>query len=139
MANGIPRRSRRLSVPQQRAWIDLRWRGNWTTKRVGNTMLATGTVRPTALSTEYRVSLKFEGIVPEVRVVSPALAGRDDGEPIPHMYEQDRLCLFRPHGGDWTPSEPISATIIPWISEWLFFYEIWLATGDWLGGGEHPR
>ena len=22
---------------------------------------------------------------------------------------------------------------------WLFFYEIWLATSDWLGGGEHPE
>ena len=34
---------------------------------------------------------------------------------------------------------PIADTIIPWTSEWLFFYELWLATGgEWLGEGEHP-
>jgi hypothetical protein len=31
--------------------------------------------------------------------------------------------------------EPVDNTILPWISEWLFFYELWLFTGDWLGGG----
>jgi len=22
---------------------------------------------------------------------------------------------------------------------WLFYYEIWLATGEWCGGGVHPE
>ena len=26
-------------------------------------------------------------------------------------------------------------TIIPWTSEWLLHYELWHATGKWLGGG----
>lgn len=29
----------------------------------------------------------------------------------------------------------IANTIVPWTSEWLFYYEIWLATGQWHGGG----
>jgi hypothetical protein len=29
-------------------------------------------------------------------------------------------------------------TTIPWTSEWLINYEIWLPTGDWHGGGEWP-
>lgn len=29
-------------------------------------------------------------------------------------------------------------SVLLWASLWLFFYEVWLATGDWLGGGEHP-
>ena len=32
----------------------------------------------------------------------------------------------------------IAETIIPWASEWLLHYEIWLATGEWQGGGIHP-
>ena len=24
---------------------------------------------------------------------------------------------------------------MPWVSLWLFFYEIWVVTGEWLGGG----
>ncbi|MDY0295864.1 MAG: hypothetical protein RB296_00975 [Acidobacteriota bacterium] len=31
----------------------------------------------------------------------------------------------------------IAKTIVPWASEWLIFYELWLATGEWLGGGIH--
>jgi hypothetical protein len=29
-------------------------------------------------------------------------------------------------------------TIVPWISEWLLHYEIWLVTGKWCAGGIHP-
>jgi hypothetical protein len=54
------------------------------------------------------------------------------------MYDQERLCLYRPHRREWTPAMMIANTIIPWISEWLYFYELWLVTGEWLGGGEHP-
>ncbi len=27
--------------------------------------------------------------------------------------------------------------IIPWISEWFYYYENWLVTAKWLGGGIH--
>ena len=30
-------------------------------------------------------------------------------------------------------------TLIPWTAEWLWYFEDWLATGVWSGGGEHPR
>lgn len=33
----------------------------------------------------------------------------------------------------------IANTIIPWTIEWLYYYELWLATGEWLGGGDHPE
>ncbi len=32
----------------------------------------------------------------------------------------------------------LADTILPWASLWLFYYEVWLATGEWVGGGEHP-
>jgi hypothetical protein len=32
----------------------------------------------------------------------------------------------------------IATTIIPWLSLWLYYYEVWHATGEWMGGGiEH--
>jgi len=32
----------------------------------------------------------------------------------------------------------LADTIVPWLMSWLFFYEIWHAIGEWLGGGvEH--
>ena len=32
----------------------------------------------------------------------------------------------------------LATTIFPWTAEWLLHYEIWLATGEWTGGGYHP-
>jgi hypothetical protein len=29
----------------------------------------------------------------------------------------------------------LAITVVPWISEWLIYYELWLVTGRWLGGG----
>ena len=45
----------------------------------------------------------------------------------------DELCLY--YGNQWDPGELIATTIVPWTSEWLEYYELWHATGLWLGGG----
>lgn len=30
-------------------------------------------------------------------------------------------------------------TILPWTSQWLLYYELWLITGHWMGSGhDHP-
>ncbi len=52
------------------------------------------------------------------------------------MYDQKRLCLYLP--GQWSGEKPIAVTIVPWASVWLYFYEVWRATGEWLGGGVEP-
>jgi hypothetical protein len=31
------------------------------------------------------------------------------------------------------------ADIIGWIALWLYYYEVWLITGNWLGGGHEPN
>ena len=38
---------------------------------------------------------------------------------------------------EWDKTKFIAETIIPWTSEWLLHYEIWVATGTWHGGGIH--
>jgi len=68
-----------------------------------------------------------------VRVCSPPLIGRE-GQRIPHLYRDGSLCLNMAH--EWSPQMLIAETIVPWISHWLFHYEIWVATGSWEGGGE---
>lgn len=32
----------------------------------------------------------------------------------------------------------LSTTVVPWTAEWLIHYEVWLATGQWTGGGHAP-
>ena len=52
------------------------------------------------------------------------------------MYSDGTLCLHK--SGDWTQYMFIADSTVPWAAEWLANYEIWLATGDWHGGGEWP-
>lgn len=131
-------RTRRLAIAEQLAWLRARWGANWTVARQGGAIVAVGKVRPDDICREYTVQVRYGGGQPKVTVIDPPLESRPDGAPIPHMYDQERLCLFHPKYRDWTQSKLLANTIIPWISEWLYFYEIWLATGEWLGGGEHP-
>jgi hypothetical protein len=32
----------------------------------------------------------------------------------------------------------IDNTIVPWAILWLFYFEEWLSSDEWKGGGEHP-
>lgn len=98
-----------------------------------------GHVQPTALTDLYLLRIRYKlGRSPQVTVEEPELEARDDGQPVPHVYPGLRLCLYRPHAREWRAVDRISETIVPWAMEWLYFYEVWHATGVWIGGGEHP-
>lgn len=49
-----------------------------------------------------------------------------------------KLCLTRPSKYEWNRRIPLAESFIPWAAEWTEFYELWLLTGVWYGGGEHP-
>ena len=106
----------------------------------GGTLTATGWIQPTPLSELYKFRLDYkEGKSSKVKVFiqEPPLKRRVPEERIPHTYDGDRPCPFYP-GDDWTAERWIAGTVVPWLAMWLFFYECWLATGEWHGGGEHP-
>ncbi len=46
---------------------------------------------------------------------------------------------WMPKKREWRPQMQLSDTYIAWTAEWLWYFEDWLATGIWAGGGEHPR
>jgi len=96
-------------------------------------------IRPMVLSQVYTVRLTYKlGGHPRINVLKPELITPED-KCLPHTYQGDRLCLYYPGSTDWRGDMLLSITIVPWISEWLFYYEIWLATGEWFGGGTHPK
>lgn len=102
-----------------------------------------GKLRPTPLSVEYEVEIKYEiGRLPKAYVLSPKLHSYNGKAEIPHIYKDDdepRPCLFLPFTREWYEKRLIAETVIPWLSLWLFFYEVWLSTGEWLGEGVHPE
>lgn len=112
-------------------------RRQWPTAEVATP--ATGLVclidlQPTPVSPVYRVRIDHHaGSSPHVRVLSPALdAGERDV--LPHVYRDGTLCLYST--GDWNNGMYLADTIVPWTAEWLYFYELWRATGVWHGGGK---
>ena len=115
-------------------WPDFRCRVN------AGTLTAIGELSPSPISQTYTVRIaQKSGRIPEVQVITPELEKSKDGTNIPHMYAQEKLCLFRPGANEWRMSMPIATTIVPWTSMWLCFYESWHATGEWQGGGVHPE
>ena len=106
-------------------------------------LIWSGQIKPTALSREYKVILFYKvGKSPKVWVVGENLE-KLDAEDFPHKFYIDfknkmvRICLYR--YSEFNSTKVLANTIIPWTVEWLYFYELWLATGEWLGGGEHPQ
>lgn len=137
-----PGRQRGLSVAQQ--FESLRpgrmppGRGNL---RVGG-FTWTCTLQPTPLSREYKVRIEFSrGKSPKIYVDKPDLVALADGRVLPHVYEQSptQLCLYLPGSGEWHDRLLVGQTVIPWASLWLFYFEDWLVSGEWRGGGQHPR
>jgi hypothetical protein len=98
--------------------------------------------RPTPISREYKLRLQLaRSGYPTVVVEYPNLDELAMGRAIPHVYNQKagRLCLYLPGTGEWRPDKALSNTIIPWASLWLFFFEEWMFSGEWRGGGIHPQ
>lgn len=93
---------------------------------------------PSALSKTYKIQIKYKlKKGPDILVLNPKLE-IPEGERLPHIYPGKRLCLYYPGIGEWRSDMLLVKAIVPWISEWLLNYEIWLATGIWCGGGKHP-
>ncbi|WP_200902421.1 hypothetical protein [Protofrankia coriariae] len=91
-------------------------------------------IRPSPASQVYTVRLLYRhGRRPRITVTDPQLTLRPDAHALPHVYAGDELCLYYP--GEWRHDMLLSATILPWIAEWLIHYELWLISGHWVGGG----
>lgn len=95
-----------------------------------------GSLQPTARSGSYTVRIDYvPPSYPKVTIVTPPLEV-PEGRALPHTFPGDRLCLY--WRGQWDPSMSIAKTIVPWASEWLLYYELWVVTGEWHGGGHEP-
>lgn len=133
---------RRLTIAVQRAAIDATW-PSLVTRVVDGVLYAEGEIRPSPLTRAYRVRLTYRpGRRPWIEILNPKLERRQSApdEPIPHTYNdtkpgEERPCCFDPDVPDWNPAMPLATSVIPWLLAWLVDYEIWTATGMWLGGG----
>lgn len=106
-----------------------------------NTLVWRQVIRPNELGALYSIELRYSlGDKPRVLVRSPDLRGLAGERNLPHIFEDYdgmvNLCLWKK--GDWRPGRLLATTTIVWTAEWFLFFEQWLFTGEWLGGGTHP-
>jgi hypothetical protein len=137
MATRKPDRPRALGTAVQRGRLLAAFPGSRAVPR-RNGMVWVGTLTPTEYTDSYEVLIDHaHDADPLVYVARPRLQLVDD-KPLEHVYSWNTLCLYL-GTRQWNSSVLIADTIVPWACEWLFFYELWLATGgEWLGDGHHP-
>lgn len=131
------KRKKNLSLIEQDVSIRTRFPQFKATSHM-NKIIWIGNLKPQPMSCFYTVRIEYSLTNnPKVTIITPKLK-RYNNQPIPHMYRQKGLCLYYPNAKEWKRCMWISQTIIPWISLWLHYYEYWLVTGEWMGGGiEH--
>lgn len=141
MASNVFRRRHQYRLIDQKIALVKSYPGT-ACKILRGTLTWEGAVRPTALSRTYQLTVTYKvGYRPQVRVSGDDLPGLECPD-FPHKFAIDRknntvkICLHLRH--EFNESMLIADCIIPWAVEWLYFYEIWLATGEWCGGGKHP-
>jgi hypothetical protein len=96
-----------------------------------------GQLTPTRMSDTYTIRIRYKApLRPVVEVISPALRSLPNKR-IPHRFPLGDLCLHV--NGQWAANMFVANTIVGWTALWLIFYEAWLVTGEWEGGGHEPE
>jgi hypothetical protein len=103
----------------------------------GNLLKWIGQVCPTDSSAVYLAEINYlVGVSrPKVLIKEPDLILSNPLSDT-HRFWDGSLCLHT--HAQWSADQMIADLIVPWIPLWLFYYEGWVVTGDWKGGGEHP-
>ena len=90
------------------------------------------------MSRSYRIKLDYtlHGS-PELFVSKPDLRALAGERKILHLYDQQRirLCLYLPETNEWYDRRFLADTLVPWSVLWLFYFEEWLISENWKGGG----
>jgi hypothetical protein len=103
-----------------------------------STLIWTNDITPTSLSNTYSVKIVYRwNTDPDVFVIDQRLRLAKGKVKLPHVYSTSKqhLCLYYRKGREWNSQMLLTKTIVPWASEWLQFYELWLPKGVWYGGG----
>jgi hypothetical protein len=142
------------SIDEQIQAMAAQWPGFRVTEQISRGATWEGVLAPDKrehiVRVRYTVSYAIENVTardiqPRVQVISPRLERHVDYEegPIPHVYTCDSdgglpyLCLFSPSQGEWSSDDLVADTTIFWAAQWLYFYDFWLLTKKWKGGGRH--
>jgi hypothetical protein len=102
----------------------------------GNVLVCTGTIKHPDYQNVYRLQIRcVAGSEPSCKILEPS--NIQPSQEI-HMYPDHTLCLHYPPDMKWTGQTQIYLFTIPWLLEWIHYYEIYLINGGKWEGPESP-
>lgn len=132
---------RSLTAAQQFLWLRSSPVSEGRGRLAPGSLIWTYSASPSPVSRVYEIRIEYrQGDVPRVFVMRPDIRRLAEGRRLPHVYQQEppQLCLYYPNG-EWRPWMRLDQTIVPWTDLWLFYFEEWVFSNEWKGGGLHPR
>lgn len=106
-------------------------------RRDGNQLVWFGTLESNS-NQPYEMALyypdNFPAEPPKIFPITPALTVWKDEQNhvLKHQFNDGSLCLFHPRDRTWQ-SNTTAATLLAITSLWLFAYESYVETGQWIG------
>ena len=98
-------------------------------------LVCIGTVSPPYCTNTYKVKIEYvAGHEPKSTILSPEIKPSEEI----HMYDDHSVCLYYPPDMKWTLQKKVSNYTIPWLCEWIVFYELYLINGNIWEGRESP-
>lgn len=143
MGNKYSWNNKKVTIPIQKFNLSKKFKKIITNTNSNSCIDIDMILSPTYYSREYEAKLIYKSLneKPHLYINMKSFSEIEDINLIPHNYgvktfgnkKYLHLCLW--YRKEWDGTEFLSDTIIPWGIEWLLFYEIWLITGTWEGGG----
>lgn len=91
-----------------------------------NRLCCVGTFKSSLSGSEYEVKIIKQGNnPPRVKIIKPSIRKK-------HVYPDGSLCFYHYKNFKWDNNYLISDYHIPWTSAWIYFYEVWLITDEWV-------
>ena len=101
-----------------------------------NVLICKGVIRHRDYKNLYEVEIRYVyGCEPNTKILKPL-------DIIPsnkiHMYDDHSLCLHYPPDMKWSARTNICEYTVPWLIEWVIYYEQYLVNGGKWEGPESP-
>lgn len=101
----------------------------FTHKCVGNKIIFTGCLKVSEEIQEYKIKVVYDGgSAPRVYILRPQLVDNPK-----HVYKEGCLCLYHPDNFKWNAHKLVAQEIMQWTCAWIYCYEYWLQSGEWVG------
>lgn len=98
---------------------------------INNVLVCIGWISCDSLGIKYKIKVEYvAGHEPKSTILFPVI---EPSKEI-HMYRDHSICLHYPPDMKWTEKTRVYLHTIPWICEWIVYYELYKINGNkWLG------